>query len=56
VARAAVEAMTCASEDAVSALFPTAKTDLNTMMGPPEAIGRRLDEYFPCVRGSVAPE
>ena len=55
-ARAALEAMTCASEDVVSAVFPTAKADLNTMMGPPNAIGQRLDEYFPCVRGSVAPE
>jgi len=53
-ARALVERARCAGEDAVSAAFPRAKADLHTLLGPPHAIGRRLDEYFPCLRGSAA--
>jgi len=52
--RALLESARCAGEDAVSAAFPRAKADLHTLLGPPHAIGSRLDEYFPCLRGSAA--
>lgn len=54
-ARALLDGACCASEDAVSAAFPRAKADLHTLLGPPHAIGTRLDEFFPCLRGSAAP-